>query len=132
MNDNVEIIAATLQRIQEEGKRNNFAIFEGDVRRNYYIQFSAEPGSTFLTAEAVSNRFLKPENILSPDQQARMRQLGWTPPQIGNNKGPNFYWRWEADTDAARQAIAELIVRTFVEGYGLAPDKPLIVSLVLE
>ena len=131
MNENAQVIAAALQRIQEEGKQSNFVVFRGDVNRNYYIQFSAEPGASVLHAEAVSNRFLDAKDALSPDQQAQLRALGWTPPQSSGNQGPNFYHRWTCTTDDERLEVAQVIIQTFAEVYGLPTDKPLIVNLVL-
>ena len=124
---NREMIADALRRIQEEGGENNFVIFTADQERNYYIQFAIGRGQTTFLAEAVSNQFLSPEHALSNEQIARLESMGWD-----HQEGSNYCRYWEASSDEERSDIAQEVMRTFIEVYGISPNDPIETKLVLE
>jgi hypothetical protein len=124
---NVSMIAKALGRLQAEGGNNNFVIFIADADRNYYIQFTGARGQGELYAEAVSNQFLEPANALTDDQMARLESLGWI-----RQEGNNYYRNWTAASDSERLAIAQEVVQTFVEVYGIGADDPIQTELTLE
>lgn len=132
MNDKLTLIATALQRIQEEGSKENFVIFTADLKKNYYIQFSGEVGQTALYAEAVSNKFLKPEFALTAGQIDTLRSLGWEIPLTSVGDSPNFYRRWEAANDDDRLAIAQIVISTFEAVYHWTPERPLVVDFGLD
>ena len=127
MEDKLATIVASLRRIQEEGG-HNFVIFHADAEKNYYIQFSCEPGEAKLYAEAVGNQFLAPEFALNPAQIARLKTMGWHSPGPGS---VNFYRRWKAISDHERLLIAREVMRTFTEVYGYLLNQPISVELEL-
>jgi hypothetical protein len=131
LEDASAMIAESLRRVQKEGGDANYAHFVVDDEKNYYIQFIAECGKTYLWAEAVSNEYLKPEFALTTEQIARLRSLGWNAP-VG--EGPNlyFYQSREAATDEDRLQIAREVMQAFVEVYGWMPGQPINVELVLD
>jgi hypothetical protein len=129
MKDNLKTIINSLKRIQKEGGAGNFVIFTADANKNYYIQFAGEAGSSKLYAEAVSNNYLPPQFRLGEKQIIQLQSIGWnTPPP----DGVNFYREWHAKTDEDRLIIAQEIMHTFVEVYGLNPNQSLNVELVLD
>lgn len=121
------MIANALRRIQEEGGEYNFVIFVADQDRNYYIQVTTRKGNTELRAEAVSNDVLTPEDALSNEQTARLESMGWNDQVDGN-----YYRYWEASSDEKRSDIAEEVMRTFIEGYGISPDTIIEIEMELE
>jgi hypothetical protein len=127
MEDELAQIANSLRHIQEEGEEGNFALFIVDDQKNYYIQFTAEPGETSLHAEAVSNEYLDPEFALTPEQIARLQSMGWNAP----GTFPNFYQDREAITDEDRLQIAREVMQASIEVYGWMPGQPINVELVL-
>jgi len=129
MDDKLTLIVTSLQRLQEEGGKNNYCIFTSDIRRNYYIQFAGAQGETRLRAEAVSNQFLESRYALTEAQMTQLQELGW---RLDSTQSPNFHREFEAQDEADRTAIAELVLRTLTEVYGLLPTQPLVVHLALE
>lgn len=129
MPDNVARIMTYLQQIQEEGGSNNFVVFVANPEANYYIQFAGEVGQSKLYAEAVSNNFLEPKFKLNDAQISHLETLGWKAPPPD---GMNFFREWQADTEVDRQQIAQEVMRTLTEVYGVAPHQVLGVNLVLE
>ena len=109
---NVRWITAQLRKIQEEGGKANHVIFGADALRGYYIQFASGKGKTELDGEAVSNHYLVPKHALDSEQMARMESLGWKIKEKGN-----YCRTWPARTDDDRKAIAQTVVRTFIEVY---------------
>jgi hypothetical protein len=124
----IKSIVTALRRIQEEGGSGNFVIFTAGAKENYYIQFAGGVGEPKLYAEAVSNECLEPALWLNEDQIARLQSMGWNPP----TGTPNFHREWQATTDSDRLVIASAVMLTFVEIYGVSPDRELDINLVLQ
>ena len=118
MSNNLETIAVSLKRIQNEGGSGNFIIFTIPTKAHYYIQFAGEAGDSRLYAEAVSNNYLTPKFALSKDQMIQLQSAGWHPPSA--DKG-NFYQEWQARTDEDRIAIAKEILGIFYGSVWLNP-----------
>ncbi len=134
MPDNLEVIVASLRRIQTEGSDipNNAAIFTADKARNYYIQFAAghdespDPrDGTYLYAEAVGNDYLERTSALHPDQLAELQSLGWNLPDASGN-----FWRtYRAADETDREAIAQEVLQTFENVYHVPSSQPITVEL---
>ncbi len=129
MKTNLQTIVTALRRIQNEGGDSNFVIFNADSEKNYYIQFASEQGSKELDAEAVSNNYLEPPFALSKERTLCLEELGWNSP---HDKDSNFSRTWVAEYDETRLLIAQVVMRTFVEIYGMPPEQSLSVNLCLE
>lgn len=129
MNDKLSEILDALQRLYLEGGDNNYAIFTANLQKNYYIQLTGQKQASSFTAEAVSNRYLAPEFKLSAYQKDQLVSLGWR-----NNAAisPNFYQEFAVHSTDDFETIASQILETFTTVYGLQPDQPLIVNIVLE
>lgn len=125
MDDNLARIVESLRRAQENGGTDNIVIFTADAQRNYYIQFVAERGEAELWANAVSNEFLAPPSTLNSAQTARLKSMGWHPP---DRVSGNFNRYWEATNDDQRLLVAREVMRTFVEVYGCLPNQPISVE----
>ena len=129
---NVEMIADALRRVQEEGGKRNFVVF---TTGSYYIQFAARKDGSEFYVEAVSNRFLSPDNALSSEQIERLKSLGWRDSGCSSGQsGDSNYCRqdWWANNDEQRSIIAELVMRTFVGAYGVPSDALIGKDLMLE
>jgi hypothetical protein len=128
--DNLHKIALSLKRIQAEGGDHNFVIFTvGDDEAGYYLQFAGGLARTLLYGEAVSNHFLQEEWKLGQQQIDKLQTLGWQPP---TSDKVNFYCEWQAKSSEDRVAIAEMVIKTFTEVYGLNLDRGLHINLHLE
>lgn len=128
MNDNLVTIVNSLKRIQTEGGSGNFVVLNISTPKNYYIQFTGESGKSKLYAEAVSNNYLQPEFVLSEKQIAQLQSIGWCSPPVDGN----FYQEWQARNDEDRELIAEVVMLTFTEVYGLSANQLLDVKLTLD
>lgn len=84
---------------------------EGHAR---YVQFARGTGS--FRAEAVSSEFLPASGALTPNQEARLRDLGWQPP-APDGSARNFHRDWPLP--AAVDEIAGLTVTTLRSVYGI-------------
>jgi len=134
MSSNLSAIVASLRLIQEEGG-HNFVIFTADAEKNYYIQFSYVRGEPKLHSEAVSNQALARAFALNSTQIARLKTMGWHPPEVLRTEPgrANFYREWEATNDDERLLlIGRDVMRTFVEVYGCLPNQPISVEIKLE
>ena len=129
MLDHLTTIYEALQQLHREGGHSNFVIFTAEHIESYYVQVAGERGGPRLYAEAVSNDFLRPEFALTPKQIAHMRQLGWQLPEQGEG---NFFREWQARFDADRRQVAQFILQTLTEVYGVPANEPFDVNLVLE
>ena len=132
--DTLFAIAGSLGLILEVGG-HNFVIFTADAEKNYYIQFSHALGEEKVHAEAVSNHFLAPEFRLDSAQIARLKMMGWHPPEVGPAESgrANFYREWEWTNDDARLRLMALdVMRTFAEVYGYPPDQDISARIKLE
>jgi hypothetical protein len=115
--------------LHTEGGHSNFVIFTAEHIESYYVQVAGERGGPRLYAEAVSNDFLRPEFALTEAQIAHMRRLGWQLPEQGES---NFFREWQATSDAHRRSVAQFLLQTLTEVYGVPDDEPLDVNVVLE
>lgn len=129
MTDHLTTISEALRQLHLEGGHSNFVIFTAEHIESYYVQVGGERGGPRLYAEAVSNDFLRPEFALTPKQIAHMQALGWQLPEHGEG---NFYREWQAHFDADRQQVAQLILQTLTEVYGVPANEAFDVNLVLE
>ena len=78
-----------------------------------YVQlFVNRPGS--LHIEASSNNYLTPEYVLTEQNEASLRALGWTPPSQG--RAPNYSTDLKGPRATAQAAA--LTVRTLSEVLG--------------
>ena len=123
-------ITLALRRIAEEGGGHNFFILRADEAKNYYVQFAASRGETTARAEAVSNLYLEPADMLSLRRSKALPALGWNPPTPGQS--PNFYRDWDVRDEKTRRQMARRAMRTLVEIYGLAPTERVGLSLHLQ
>ncbi|KUL25807.1 TY-Chap domain-containing protein [Actinoplanes awajinensis] len=85
---------------------------------NRYTQLIQRP--TGLTLEATANEFLPPDGRLTPEQEKRLRDKGWLPP---DPPGRNNWWydidRLPlSDVDTAR--VVDLMVCTLRDVYLVA------------
>ena len=126
----IEAITVALRRIVEEGATHNFIILRADEAKNYYVQFAASRGETTVRAEAVSNLYLEPADMLSLRRSKALLALGWNPPTPGQS--PNFYRDWDVRDEKTRRQMARRAMRTLVEIYGLAPTERVGLSLHLQ
>ena len=126
----IEAITVALRRIVEEGAEHNFFILCADEAKNYYVQFAASRGETTARAEAVSNLYLEPADMLSLRRSKALLALGWNPPTPGQS--PNFYRDWEVRDAKTRRQMARLALQTLVEIYGFAPTERVAFKLWLD
>jgi len=126
--DNTTVIMNALLEIQERGGQGNFVIFMSDEEKNYFIQFAAKRGDKTLYGEAVSNVYLEPKYALDANQIERLKVIGWQ----YESEGSNLYKYWEANNDDERLNIAQAVIQTFIEVYGMSPLQQITVNVVLE
>ena len=131
MDQNLATIVTGLRNIYEDGGEGNYIIFfNADPEKNCYIQFTASSReSPWLYAAAVSNNYLDPPDAINDSQIEHLQSLGWNPP---GEDFTNFHREWHADSDLERQAIAQEVMRAFVEVYGCAAGRPLGVEISLD
>jgi hypothetical protein len=126
---NIGMIAQHLGRIQQEGGQGNFVVFSADDKANYYIQFAGQKGGNALYAEAAGNPVIPKNYRLDQEKQTKLLELGWTPP---TQDGVNYSKQWQAVSYDDRIQIANTVMRTFVDVYGIDLDHPIDPNLVLE
>lgn len=129
--DSLPVIVASLKQVQSEGQPiENFVIFFADIEKNYYIQVAPESDASpyspnvdeySLYAEAVGNAVLDSRFRLHTTQIEKLREFGWKESSLT----PNFYQTWHAETDDERLLIAQTIIGTFVDVYGVLPGQRL-------
>src|SRR3954451_11699922 len=115
-----EIAEALMKLVENEVELGTFVVLEGDIERNYYVQFALDGGR--LYCEAVSNQYLEPPNELSDAQLRTLENLGWREPE---HHGQNWFRTFRPTSAADYAEIVAMARRAFVEVYGLAPDVPL-------
>jgi len=125
----VSQIAYALRQIREEGGQGNFAIFEADRKRNYYVQVAGSSEKPEIYGEAASNNVLTPQDALDEQQIDLLASLGWHPPSPNDL---NFRQVWVASSKDAYQRVASGILQTLIEVYGFSPDQELSVGVTLE
>lgn len=119
--DNLETITNALKRIQDGGGAGNCVDFRIITTESHNIRFKmeAEKSRLYSTTVTVNNK-----------QAARLKSIGWH--SIPCNSGFRFYQKWRAKTDKDRRCIAEEVIRTFTEVYGLTPNRQLEVDIRFE
>ena len=122
-------IAQNLRKIQKGGGEGNFVIFTVDLEANTFIQLVGKKDDARLYAETPSNQVIPDGHQLSEDQDDLLEVLGWQPP-AGDEL--NYHRTWRATSHEDRLMIAQEIMQTFVEVYGIEADQPLDVNLNLE
>jgi phage terminase Nu1 subunit (DNA packaging protein) len=125
----IDQIVAALEKIQTEGGKGNFVVFDVDVQKNYYVQASGQFNDSLLMIEAVSDEYLAQEHRLSAEQKDLLGQLGWNSPD-----GHQINYCLDANVETADQRLqlAEKIYATLSQVYDLQPDQEFGVNLVLE
>jgi len=110
-------IALNLRKIQKDGGEGNFVIFTVDAEANTYIQLTGRKDDAKMIAETPGN------------QNDLLEILGWQPP---TDDEMNYQRTWWASSHEERLMVAQEIMRTFKEVYGVEGDRPLDVNLNLE
>ena len=130
--DNLKTITASLKRLQTEGGEGGYVIFVANEKKNYYVQFSGSRSTRLLDAEAVSNKFLKPEYSLRQEQIAKLISMGWKPPSVGSKGSPNYFRDWKSTNDEERLTIGQAVLRTLIDVYGLDNSRPITLQMDLK
>ena len=125
---NLSLIKDNLRRIQEEGGSGNFVIFLADEQANYFIQFAGQNRDPMLIGEAPENRLIPDAFTLIPAKLKILEDLGW---QFHAHSGMNYSQEWQAVTDKHRSAIAQVVLQTFQQVYGVDINQPLKVEINL-
>jgi hypothetical protein len=89
------------------------------------VQFIVRPDGS-IWAESVGDVYLDEGNEFDDDQQRRLEQLGWTPPELFG-PGHGNYWR-EYDEGQYVEAASALAL-TFVDVFGAEPHESIYVGL---
>lgn len=110
-----------------EGGSGNFMAIQLDD--TYYLQVAAENGSTLLSCEAVSNKFLSGSYQLTDIQENRLLRLGWQTP---NKVHDNYWLDVEANTENILNETAQFLVKTANEIYGAEAISEAMVEINLE
>jgi hypothetical protein len=98
-----------------------YVLLESEDDTALFVQvFADEPGN-LAHAEAVSGRHAEGQP-LDPGSAARLRLLGWRPP---NAACTNYHRLLDVRSGAARLAAARFLARTLREAYGLIDGAPL-------
>lgn len=121
-------LPAVLARLQTEGGDGNFLVIE-EPTTGYYIQIAGSNGSAQLHLEAIGNTYLDVTRWLSPEQHARLRQLGWSDPA---RDCPNHFIDCQVHDASDREWLAGLIMKTFADVYAVGGDASLDLRLNLE
>ncbi|MBK8396691.1 MAG: hypothetical protein IPL26_15835 [Leptospiraceae bacterium] len=129
MKDHLTTIFQTILQMHTEGGFKNFATFISNDEKNYYVQITGEKEGDSIYAEAVSNQSLKSPNQLNTNQINLLLRMGWLEPKGGEG---NFYRTWSIAWDEDRKVVAEFLLQTLREVYGLFEGDELIVEIALE
>lgn len=110
--DNLETITNSLKRLQNEDGAGNLVDFRIVTTEPHYIHFKGgiEKCRLYSTTSTVNNK-----------QAARLKSIGWQSLPCKGEFG--FYQEWRAKTDTDRMFIAEEVIRTFTEVYGLTSNE---------
>jgi hypothetical protein len=87
----------------------------------YYVQFVAEPDIHAMNIEAVSNEFLDDGMKLGAPEFARLKAMGFKPP----NGCPNFSRACSLLDEEAYMALADFTFKVFREIYKVKPKDTL-------
>jgi hypothetical protein len=111
-------LSTALERLVSDGiEEATFVIVEAEPERNVYIQFALQDGQVWC--EAVHSKYLALEDALTPEQIARLTELGWDRPEHSEQ---NWFRTFDPATDSftaiARQAL-ELLPSVYELRAGL-------------
>ena len=123
------LIVQNLHKIQKVGGAKNSVIFSADQEANYFIQLAGAKGEITLYAEAASNHVIPEAYQLSRQQENLIEALGWQRP---NDEAINYHRSWQANSHEERLVISQVIMQTFVDGYGFEAGQPLKIDVSLE
>jgi hypothetical protein len=94
----------------------------------YYAQMI--PNIRMIYGEVISNNYLGGMHRLSPEQESRLMDLGWSPPDTRchpdceSDHHPNYSMTWPSttlSTHIAREILRGLTVAMAKDGEGAAP-----------
>lgn len=122
-----DLVIAVIENLLYYGGNSNFAILS--LGKDYYIQMATEKGAYQIYVEAVGNYYLYEDSFLSEDQINRLIELTWQPP---DRKDGNFFLIHNVDSEHEREELAELILHTASEVYGVNEIEEEQVNLNLE
>jgi type III secretion system-like peptide-binding chaperone len=100
------------------------AVIVLDPTRNHYVQFAAAGGS--LTAEAVGNAYLRPEDVLDAGQERRLGELGY----VLSGDGSGNWSQAIGDWPSSRPRVESLLLETMREVFGWTEGSPLAIQLI--
>ncbi|MCX6712817.1 MAG: hypothetical protein NTY66_01265 [Candidatus Vogelbacteria bacterium] len=105
-------VTRLLEKIVDPASKVNTAILSSTGPDNYYVQLSYDKKSGSGRIEAVSNTYLSAEYKLTPDQEGRLRALGFN-----EENGGNFVMDTKIADRSRVSTVAEVIERTLGEVY---------------
>ncbi|HEX6447717.1 MAG TPA: suppressor of fused domain protein [Streptosporangiales bacterium] len=109
------------QRLNRLLQTEGFLVIE-ESSTGYYVMLASSRKRSTLTCEAVSNQFLPTGRRLSPEQEQRMRALGWSPPGTGE---ASTTWNHARTLPMPVKAagVARVVVATLRDIYGCDPRR---------
>ena len=116
----VDLIVDALRSF--EPGTHGYVVFSAGEMLDHYVQCWVFGDADRVELEAVANRFIAPEAQLSRAGIARLRLLGFRPPE---NAEGNFRREATLTNEADARAIASLIAAALTEAYGHSTDAPL-------
>ncbi len=125
----LEELVIPLRRLLNEGGEGNYLVVVLDEEKNYYVQVAGRCGGDGVSVEAVSNDSLEPRHALGDDQVGRLTSLGWEQPDA---EVPNFHRTMDVTTDGDYTVVAQLLMQTLIEVYGMGRDDVIDFDLSLE
>ncbi|MBO0827688.1 MAG: suppressor of fused domain protein [Streptosporangiales bacterium] len=115
------IHAGVEQRLDRLLQTEGFLVVE-ESSTGYYVMLASSRKRSTLTCEAVSNQFLPTGRRLSPEQEQRMRALGWSPPGTGEASGTWNHAR-TLPMPVRAAGVARVVVATLRDIYGCDPRR---------
>lgn len=102
---------AILKILKEGGDSNYFVI---DITKDYYVQAASSKGASDVFCEAVSNKYLSKESMLSDNQLDTLKQIGWSIPTENN---VNYFIELPAKDNATIEYLTDFIASTITKVY---------------
>lgn len=115
------IHAGVEQRLDRLLQTEGFLVIE-ESSTGYYVMLASSRKRSTLTCEAVSNQFLPTGRRLSPEQEQRMRALGWSPPGTGEASSTWNHAR-TLPMPVRPAGVARVVVATLRDIYGCDPRR---------
>lgn len=116
-----KIQAGIEQRLNRLLQTDGFLVVE-EASSGYYVMLASNRQRGTLVCEAVSNQFLPSGRRLAPDQEQRMRALGWSPPGQGEASGTWNYAR-TLHVPIKVPGVSRVAVATLRDIYRCDPHK---------